>query len=178
MRYASKQALVNDIRTAHDFLCARLAEIPAARWDEPGVWGDGWTLSDLISHLAAWQQMFLRWYEEGLRGVEPRMPAPGFRWNETPRLNRAIREQHRLASRPSAQAHFESGYRRIVQIVEGLSPRQLLRPGHFKWTGPHPLATYLGPNTASHYRFAARMIHRWSTSAAARKGVLGARRRG
>jgi len=108
MRYKSKQALLDDIRTEHDFLCARLAEIPKARWHELGVWGDGWTLSDLVAHLAEWQHMFLGWYEDGLRGASPQMPAPGYKWSEMPRLNRAIWERHRLRSPAAILADFDS----------------------------------------------------------------------
>jgi hypothetical protein len=32
---------------------------------------------------------------------------------------------------------------------------------HVSEVGRHALATYLGPNTASHYRFARRVIKRW-----------------
>jgi hypothetical protein len=166
MRYASKQALVDDIRSAHAALQALLAEVPEARWGEPDVWGEGWTLTDLVAHLAEWQRMFLGWYEDGLRGATPEMPAPGFRWNETPRLNRAIRERHRSRPRASVEADFDAGYGRIVAMVQALSAAQLLSPGHFAWTGKHPLTTYLGPNTASHYRFAAKVIKRWLKRAA------------
>lgn len=168
MRYKSKQALMDDIRTEHDSLCARLAEIPKARWHELGVWGDGWTLSDLVAHLAEWQHMFLGWYEDGLRGVTPQMPAPGYKWSQTPRLNRAIWERHRSRPQAAVWADFDSGYSRIVQIVEALSPEQLLDSGHYEWTGKHPLMTYIGPNTASHYRFAIKAIKRWV------KGTAGA----
>jgi hypothetical protein len=161
MRYRSKQALLDDIRTEHDLLCARLAEIPQVRWHELDVWGDGWTLSDLVAHLAEWQRLFLGWYEDGLRGATPKMPAAGYKWSQTPGLNRAIWEKHRSRSRAAVQADFDSGYRRIVQIVQVLSPEQLLESGHYEWTGKHPLTTYIGPNTASHYRFATKMIRRW-----------------
>jgi hypothetical protein len=166
MKYESKQALMNDIRTEHDALCARLAGISTARWDEPGVWGDGWTLSDLVAHLAEWQHMLLGWYQDGLRGALPDMPAPGFKWSQTPQLNRAIWEKHRSRSQATVRADFDSGYAQIVHIVEGLSPQQLLEAGHFEWTGKHPLTTYLAPNTASHYRFAIKAIKRWQKDAA------------
>jgi hypothetical protein len=68
MRYASKQALMDDIRTQHQELCAKLEKIPRARWHEPGVWGDGWTVSDLVAHLAAWQHLFLGWSTPGSSG--------------------------------------------------------------------------------------------------------------
>lgn len=160
MRYKSKPALLEDIRTQHDLLRARLAEVPDVRWREPGVWGDGWTLSDLVAHLSEWQHLFLRWYGYGQRGAQPELPAPGFKWNETPRLNRAIWEQHRSRSPEAILADFDSGYRRIVTLVETLSPEQLLEPGHYEWTRRNSLATYIGPNTASHYRFALKVIAR------------------
>lgn len=161
MKYPSKQALLDDIRAEHDRLCARLRQAPKERWHEPGVWGSGWTLCDLVAHLAEWQRMFLDWYEDGLRGTTPRMPAPGFKWSQTPELNRAIWEKHRSRSPRSVRADFDAGYGRILELVESLSPAQLLSPGHFNWTGTHPLTTYIGPNTASHYRFATRVIDRW-----------------
>lgn len=161
MKYASKRALLDDIRTSHDALIALLAGIPAARWKETGVWGDDWTLTDLVAHVAEWQEMFLRWYDDGRRGVAPALPAPGFKWNETPRLNRAIHEKHRSRSRAAVQVDFDTGYDRIVDVVERLSERQLIEPGEFAWTGKLPLTSYLGPNAASHYRFAAKVIKRW-----------------
>ncbi len=167
MRYESKQALLDDIRTAHDLLCARLAEVPKARWREPGVWGDGWTLSDLVAHLAEWHQMFEGWYEAGLRGAVPQMPAPGYKWSETPRLNRAIWKKHRSRSHTEIRADFDSSFDRIVRIVESLSPTELFGSGHYKWTGKNSLTTYIGANTASHYRFAIKVIGRWLKSAGA-----------
>ena len=161
MRYESKQALLDDIRAEHDVLCARLQDIPKKHWHESGVWGDDWTLSDLVAHLAEWQQMFLGWYTDGLLGATPEMPARGYRWSETPRLNRAIWEKHRSRSPEAVRADFDAGYRRIVQIVEALSPEQLLESGHFEWTGKHTLTTYIGANTASHYRFAIKVMKRW-----------------
>jgi hypothetical protein len=168
MRYDSKPALLDDIRTAHDRLCARLDGIPAARWRESGVWGDDWTLSDLVAHLAEWQRMFLGWYDDGLRGATPQMPAPGYKWSETPKLNRMIWRTHRSRSRVAIRADFEAGYGRIVRIVESLAPEQLLQSGHYTWTGKHSLTTYIGPNTASHYRFALKVIQRWLKATASR----------
>ena len=140
---------MDDIRREYDSLCALLRGIPKARWREQGVWGDGWTVSDLVAHLAEWQCMFLAWYEDGLRGTAPRMPALGYGWSETPRLNRAIWMKHRSRSPAAVRANFASGYSRILQLAEALSAEQLLMPGHFKWTGKQPLATYLGPQRSA-----------------------------
>jgi hypothetical protein len=161
MRYESKQALWDDIVREHDSLCAQLDDIPSGRWQEPGGWGDGWTVADLVAHLAEWQRMFLSWHEDGLKGVKPALPAAGYKWSELPRLNRAIQEKHRGQRRGEVRADFEAGYRRILALVGSLSEEQILEPGHFAWTGRNPLRTYLGGNTSSHYRFAAKVLRRW-----------------
>jgi hypothetical protein len=172
MKYQSKEALITDIHTQHDLLFARLRELPKSRWREPGVWGDGWTVTDLIAHLAEWQVMFLTWYEAGLKGTTPEMPAPGYKWNETPKLNRAIWARHRFRSLAAVRVEFDAEFNQILEIVESLSPRQLLEPGHFRWTGKNSLATYLAPNTASHYRFALKAIKRWLKGGAVRDGSV------
>ena len=161
MIYHSKEALLTDIKKEHDGLSACLAQIPESRYTEPGVWGDDWTISDLIAHLAEWQFMFLTWYRDGLKGAKVEVPAPGYKVRETPKLNRAIWLKHRGRSVASVRADFESGYSQILDIVENLSAEQLLAPGHFNWTGKNPLRTYIGANTASHYRFAMKVIKRW-----------------
>jgi hypothetical protein len=161
VRYESKESLIAAIRAEHDAFCERLEEVPRSRTCEGGVWGDGWTVVDLVGHLAEWQAMFLGWYADGIRGVAPRMPAPGYTWRETPRLNRDIWAKHRRRSLAAVRNDFEAGYREIRQLVERLSEEELLRPGHFAWAGGNALTTYLGPNTASHYRFGTKVLKRW-----------------
>lgn len=89
------------------------------------------------------------------------MPAPGYKWNETPRLNRAIQAKHRLRPLRQVRGDFDATYDRVLEMARELSERQLLEPGHFAWTGKNPIVTYLGANTASHYRFAMKVLRRW-----------------
>lgn len=161
MRYSTKAALLDDIRLQHDALVVLLDGIPTSRCRDPGVWGDDWSVHDLIAHLAEWHAMFFRWYDDGLAGRTPAMPAPGYKWNETPRLNHDIWERHRDRRPATVRAEFERGYRRVLALVEKLSEQDLLRPGRFPWTGKSSLATYLAPNSAGHYRFAVKAIGRW-----------------
>ncbi len=168
VKYASKEALLSSIESEYETLRALVDSLPARLYREPGVWGDAWTITDLIAHLAEWQRMFLRWFNDGLAAKQPEMPAPGYKWNETPRLNRAIRERHRDRLFADVNAELEHSHAEILALVRSLSPNQLLESGHFAWTGRNPLATYLGANTASHYRFAVRVLERWLRKAPAR----------
>jgi hypothetical protein len=161
MKYGSKQELTAAIRAEYESLQRLLGAIPRSRYHEADVWGDGWTIHDLVAHLTAWQQLFFAWYRDGLAGLTPAMPAAGYKWNETPRLNRDIWLQHRDRPLTAVLAQFEQSHSEVLELVDALSPDALLRPGHFAWTGPHPLTTYLGPNTVSHYRFASKVLKRW-----------------
>lgn len=167
MRYSTKDELVTDIVAEHDALSRVLDLIPGASGEEEGVWGDGWSIADLLSHLAEWHSMLLRWWREGLEGRKPAMPAPGFKWSETPRLNRTIQEKHRGRSFADSRTRFEASHAEVLGLVRGLSSTDIFEPGRFGWTGKNPLVTYVGANTASHYRFARKVIKRWQRSRAA-----------
>lgn len=161
MRYSSKATLEADIHAEHDRLVAMLDETPVRRFAEPGVWGDNWTLNDLVAHLAEWQTFFLGWYDAGRAGLDVELPAPGYKWNETPRLNRDIREKYCRRSARANRADFDRGYARICNVVRAASEEELFTRGYASWTGGNALVTYLGANTASHYRFARKVIERW-----------------
>jgi hypothetical protein len=164
MRYRSKTELLQDIAVQYDALRNLLQSIPASRYTEAGVWGDGWSVGDLVAHLAEWHGMLLRWFREGQQGETPEMPAPGYKWNETPRLNRDIWAKHRGRPFAAVDAEFTSSYDDIIRLLEDLSEAELLETGQFRWTGRNSLVTYVGPNTASHYRFAQKVLKRWLKS--------------
>ncbi len=148
-----------------------LSTIPKKRYSEPGVWGDGWSIKDLLAHLTEWEQMFLSWYREGKGGGHPVLPAPGYKWNQTPELNHAIWSKHRKKSLKRVLGDFDASYDEILSVARDLAEKQLLKPGCYAWTGAIPLASYLGPNTCSHYRTACKILKRWLRAG----GIRGAR---
>jgi len=161
MKYASKRDLVASIEKEHRAFVELAESVPRARYKEAGVWGDGWTIHDLFAHLTEWEQMFLRWYREGLEGGAPALPAPGYKWNETPKLNRAIWKKHRRRATKRVLEEFDASYEEVLALARRLSEKELLEPGHFAWTKRNPLVTYLGANTSSHYRTARKILERW-----------------
>ena len=47
-------------------------------------------IRDVLAHLHHWHFMMLEWYQIGMTGVKPPMPAEGYTWKSTPELNRWI----------------------------------------------------------------------------------------
>lgn len=161
MRFTSKDQLVAGIGRERAALLELLAAIPRARWREPGVWGEGWTVLDLLAHLAEWAGMLLRWHREGLAGLRPQLPAPGYKWSQTPALNRAIRDKHAGRSLEDVWQDFQARHQEILELARALPEEDLLNPGRVAWTGRSTLATYLAGNSSSHDHTAARILKRW-----------------
>lgn len=161
MRYSSKADLIDDIEREHRALVELVDSLPPARLKEPGVWGDDWTVHDLLAHLTEWEQMLLSWHRTGLEGGEPDLPAPGYTWREVPDLNRAIRKKHARTSTKRVREAFDASFEETFELAKSLAEAEILEPGHFTWTKKNALVTYLGANTASHYRTASKIINRW-----------------
>ncbi|MEM8873214.1 MAG: ClbS/DfsB family four-helix bundle protein [Planctomycetota bacterium] len=161
MKYASKSQLINAIEDEHAKLLSIVESIPKRRFTEADVWGDGWNAKDLLIHLAVWEQMFLRWYNDELEGREPQVPDKDYRWRDTPELNRAIQRRHKRQSVATTLTNFARSYEEILHTARSIPEADLLTVGRFDWTGTSTLASYLGANSASHYRFASRVLRRW-----------------
>lgn len=170
MKFRSKSDLLEAIEREHDTLVALVEALPPESRDTAAVWGDGWTVKDLCAHLTEWEQILLRWYRDGLEGRKPAVPAAGYKWNETPRLNQAIWRKHRSRSWRTVRQEFDSSYEEVLGLARRLGEDELLTPSAFSWTGNLPLMTYLAANTSSHYRTAKKLIKRW-LRAAQRQGT-------
>lgn len=161
MKFRSKADLLEAMEREHATFVALIESLPARARARAGVWGDDWTIKDLCAHLTEWERMFLRWYRDGREGRRPDLPAAGYKWNETPRLNRAIWRKHRKRSWRAVREAFDASYEEILALARRLDEDELLTPGFYPWTKKLPLMTYLAANTSSHYRTATRLVKRW-----------------
>ena len=161
MKFGSKDDLLTAIEREHALFVGLVESLSPDLRVEPGAWGDGWTVKDLLAHLTEWERMFLGWYRQGLEGGAPALPAPGYKWNETPRLNADIQRRHAAKSWARVQADFDASYEEILTLARELDKAELLDPGHHPWTGKLPLMTYLAANTSSHYRTASKILRRF-----------------
>ncbi|MBB2909700.1 hypothetical protein FHS43_000946 [Streptosporangium becharense] len=119
-----------------------------------------WTIKDLLAHLYGWQCLYFDWWEQGLAGEAVHLPAAGYKWNETPRLNDELYRRFRDVDLAEMRALLTGSHRRMLQHIEALSEDELLKPGMFPWTGRNPLVTYTAPASCNHYRWAHREIRK------------------
>ncbi len=113
-----------------------------------------WAVKDIVAHLYEWQRMLFVWYETGLRGEMPALPAPGYKWNQLPALNQHIYEKYCDLVPSQTLALFYESHQKTVQFIESLSDADLTTPGLYKWMNQNTLMSYLNSTTAAHYVWA------------------------
>ena len=93
-RRLNRARLLEEIDVKRAALDETLALLTRRQMTKDGVSRGGWSVKDIVAHLAEWLQMNLDWYAAGMRGEHMELPAPGFTWRELPRLNHMIYLKH------------------------------------------------------------------------------------
>lgn len=114
-------------------------------------------LGAIFAHLHAWHRLLLGWIKQAESGM-PNLPAKGFNWRQTRELNAKLDLEFRDVNFQSIVRRLKLSHNRVMKMVEGLSESEFSKPSYFEWTGKLPLSSYIGPNTASHYRWAIKKI--------------------
>lgn len=167
-RRLRRKELLQEIRLERSALDGTLSLLTRRQMTRAGVTRGGWSVKDILAHLAEWQQMNLDWYEAGLRGEKPAIPAPGITMRELPRLNAMIYRKHRRRSLQDVLLDYESNHQRVSSLIESLPDEDLVTLGRYSWTGPSwTLSDYLRASTAAHYLWARTRIRRWWRAQAA-----------
>lgn len=155
----SKNQLLARIPQEHDALAAYLEKLTPEQMTAPVVVGE-WAVKDVLTHLTAWEQMFLGWYRAGQRGEQPVTPAVGYTWQQIPALNQHIYEQYRDCSAEEILARFHASYAEIVDAIAEMTDEELFTPKVYRWTKSTTLGSYAVSATCSHYAWALKEIRR------------------
>ncbi|MGH1364627.1 MAG: ClbS/DfsB family four-helix bundle protein [Calditrichia bacterium] len=121
-------------------------------------------IRDMLSHLHHWHVMMLDWYEVGMAGEKPDMPAKGYTWKTLPDLNQWIREQYLETSLDEITTLINTSFKHLREITEKHSDEELFTKKLYKWTGSTSLGEYLISNTCSHYDWAIKLMKRYKKS--------------
>jgi len=154
----SKAELIEHIQTNHDILEQSLATISEKEMTQPGVAGE-WSVKDVLAHLMDWEQRLLEWYQAGLRGETPELPASGMTWANLAELNEQIYQKHLRHSLAALMEAYQQSYRHILETVKAMPERDLA--GRFAWTKKRTFGDYVAACTCDHYKWANDMIRKW-----------------
>lgn len=117
-------------------------------------------IRDVLTHLHHWHLMLLDWYQVGMNGGKPDMPAKGYTWKTTPQLNQWIWEQYQNTSIEEAKAKLIDSHAAVMKLIVKHSNEELFEKKRYPWTGSTSLGAYLVSATTSHYDWAVKMVRR------------------
>jgi hypothetical protein len=149
----TKTQLLTETQQEAEALRQYISTLTSEQMTQSGALGE-WSVKDAIAHLYEWQQMFFRWYEAGLRGETPAVPAEGYNWRQLPALNQAIYERYHEHPLDEIVAAFWDSHAKTLALIESLSEEALTTPGLYPWMNQNALIGYISANTGSHYRWA------------------------
>lgn len=119
---------------------------------------------DVLAHLHEWHLMMHRWYETGMNGETPIMPAAGYTWKETPALNQVIFEKYQRSSLKSIRSKLKISHDKMVKIIRKHSEKELFEKRRYTWTGSTSLGSYLISATSAHYLWAIKLLKKYKRS--------------
>ncbi|WP_424961222.1 ClbS/DfsB family four-helix bundle protein [Ekhidna sp.] len=115
-------------------------------------------IRDVLAHLHHWHLLFLDWYNVGMSGSKPEMPAKGYTWKTTSELNHDIREQYKHLKVDLVHDKFKRSHNQLMELINRHTNDELFEKKRYKWTGSTSLGAYLVSSTSSHYDWAFKLI--------------------
>lgn len=117
---------------------------------------------DVLAHVYEWQQMLFGWYQVGMSGKTPVMPAPGFTWRTTPELNQQIWLKYQTFKCADVCKKLNTSHNQLQQLIKKHSNHELFTKRHYPWTGSTSLGSYLTSAGWSHYNWAWKLLHKYT----------------
>lgn len=116
------------------------------------------TIRDVLAHLHEWHLLFLNWYEVGMAGDQPDMPAKGYTWKTTALLNRKIWDAYQQEELDSVKEKLHKSFEKVQNIIQTFPADTLFEKKKYRWTGSTSVGAYLVSATSSHYDWALKLI--------------------
>lgn len=159
-RPKTREELITSNRENFQKLLDQVQDIPREEIHLEGVC-ETWSVKDILAHLHAWHMLFLTWYQIGMGGENPAMPAPGFSWRETPELNETLYEEYQDEEYEDILQSLNESHREVAEIMEKHTDQELFTKKLYHWTGSTSLGSYMVSATSSHYNWAFDLIREW-----------------
>ena len=152
-RVESRRALLEEMDEAYAQLQELMARVPADVWTSSRVNSAGWSLKDVVAHVADWAERCDAWCAG--RSGHDLPPGDGFKWNETRELNQEIHRRRHEHALSRVLQDFEAGHAALRKHAAEMNEDELLAVGRIGWCGETwSAAKHLRANTAAHYRWA------------------------
>lgn len=155
----NKLEILKRLQTERKRLEQNLAALSPEDMLLPGVVG-GWTVKDVLAHLADWQARMPVWLGAARRGEPDESPAPGLTWRQVDILNQRIYETHRDQPLDEVLTYFRATHQQFITMVESMPEDEIMTPGRYPFTGKNAVYNWLG-GYAAHDIWGKTQIRKW-----------------
>lgn len=144
--YRQLKELVERVREA-----GRIDEVFAGETRERSI-------RDVLAHLLAWHLLLEGWYEDGMIGGSPAIPADGYTWHELDALNLVLRDQWQDLRLGDVERRLDASHAGLQRLVATHTDEELFNGTTYPWTRGYRLGEFCLECGGNHYRWAREAI--------------------
>jgi hypothetical protein len=154
-----KISVLKEMDTSYAALEEILASLDKTQYFIEGVI-PGWSIKDILAHIASWQHRLLRWLDAAVRNVEPAISGPN-NVDEMDALNAQFYEENKALPLDEVLTDFRTTHQHIMDIVQAMPTEDLISPHRFSWSNGIPLWQAIAGDTYEHFREHIEQIQEW-----------------
>ncbi|WP_243075194.1 ClbS/DfsB family four-helix bundle protein [Microbacterium sp. SS28] len=113
---------------------------------------------DVLAHLLAWHLLLEGWYEEGMIGGAPALPADGFTWKQLDALNVVLRDRWQDTLIEDVERRLDASHSGLQRLIATHSDEELFDGAVYSWTRGSKLGEFCRECGGSHYSWALETI--------------------
>ena len=154
-----KASIFNEMRTNYAALEEILAPLDKTQMTTREVI-DGWSIKDILAHIASWHHRLLTWLDAAIRNVEPAISGPDS-VEEMDALNAQFYQENKSRPLDEVLTEFRTTHQQIMDIIQVMREEDLISPQRFAWTQGSPLWQLVAGDTYEHYQEHRKQIQVW-----------------
>jgi len=157
-----KTSILDQMRSSYAALEEILAPLDKTQYSKEGVI-PGWSIKDMLAHIASWHHRLLAWLDAAVRNQEPTISGPD-NVEEMNALNAQFYQENKSRPLDEVLADFLITHQQIMDIVQAMPEEDLMSPHRFDWSKGEPLWHLIAGDTFEHYQEHLAQIQEWLAS--------------
>jgi len=157
-----KTSILDQMRSSYAALEEILAPLDKTQYSKEGVI-PGWSIKDMLAHIASWHHRLLAWLDAAVRNQEPTISGPD-NVEEMNALNAQFYQENKSRTLDEVLADFLITHQQIMDIVQAMPEEDLMSTHRFAWSQGKPLWHLIAGDTYEHYREHIAQIQEWLAS--------------
>ena len=157
-----KTSTLDQMRSSYAALEEILAPLDKTQYSKEGVI-PGWSIKDMLAHIASWHHRLLAWLDAAVRNQEPTISGPD-NVEEMNALNAQFYQENKSRPLDEVLADFLITHQQIMDIVQAMPEEDLMSTHRFAWSQGKPLWHFIAGDTFEHYQEHLAQIQEWLAS--------------